>query len=228
MQSGALATRTDNQKRIPKQNTSQNQQRVSKTKHITKSAASFQNKTHYRTSNALVFRIHVSFSCNQQLTRYTVTIKGSDMQSGGLVTKRDNQKRISKTKHITKSVTDFKHKCAPVCRIHVSFPCNKQLTHFSGNITGSFMQSGALKTRAKNQKRIKNTEHNTKSVKKFKHEYQPVCRIHVSFPCNQQLACFRATITGSDMQSGAKATKAKNKKRIENRAQHKISNKFQT
>jgi hypothetical protein len=67
---------------------------------------------------APVCRIHVSFG-NQQLASCRVTFFGSEMQSGALETRTENQKQRSKTQY--KSATNSKHKCAPVCRIHVSF-----------------------------------------------------------------------------------------------------------
>ncbi len=29
---------------------------------------------------------------------------------------------------------NFKHKCAPVCRIHISFSCNQQLAHIEATV----------------------------------------------------------------------------------------------
>jgi hypothetical protein len=57
----------------------------------TKSARNFEHKC------ALFCRIHVSFACNQQLESCRVTVIGSAMQSGALVTRTENQKQTSKT-----------------------------------------------------------------------------------------------------------------------------------
>ncbi len=109
----------------------------------------------------------------------------------------------------------WKHKCAPVCRIHGSFGCNQHLAHF---ILYSVMQSGELETRTENQKQIsKNTTQHTISNNFWKHKCAPVCRIHVGFGCNEQLAHFNSvnvTIRDSDMQSGASSPGTKNQKRI--------------
>ncbi len=68
--------------------------------------------------------MHVSFACNQLLARCCVPVIGSEMQSGPMVAKRDDQKPDSKTKY-SKSVTcDFEHICAPGFGIHVSFACS--------------------------------------------------------------------------------------------------------
>ena len=93
-----------------------------------KSEANFKNSKsviNFKHECALVCRIHVSFGINQQLARLCVTTRGSEMQNGRTsmsVTRTENQKRISMTfQHNTKSAASFKHECAPVCRIHVSF-----------------------------------------------------------------------------------------------------------
>ena len=103
---------------------------------------------------APVCRIHVSFGVNKLPARFCATITGSFMQSGALVTRTENQKRVSK-KHNATSLTNAKHQCAPVCRIHVSFGVNEQpesLAVFKA--IHSVMQSGALVTRTENQKRV--------------------------------------------------------------------------
>jgi len=79
-----------------------------------------------------------------------VTIVGSEMQSGVLVTRTENQKQTSTTKYNTKSLVNSKHKCAPGLCIHVSFACNQQLAYCRATMTGNVMQSGALFTRTKN------------------------------------------------------------------------------
>ncbi len=62
------------------------------------------------------------------------------MQSGPLATRTENQKQI------TKSAAHFQKKCAPVCRIHVSFAYNQQLANCQlirySKIRGSEIQSG--------------------------------------------------------------------------------------
>ena len=71
------------------------------------------------------------------------------------------------------------------------------------------------------------TKHNKNSVTNFQHECALVCRIHVSFRWNQQLANCRLTIQGSVIQSGALETRTENKKKIsKNKTQQKFSNKF--
>jgi hypothetical protein len=64
------------------------------------------------------------------------------MQSGALFARTQNQEQISKSKCNKKSETNFEHRCAQVCRIHVSFGCNQQLASFNAAMTGSIMQSG--------------------------------------------------------------------------------------
>ena len=122
-----------------------------------------------------------------------VTFFGSGMQSGGLATRYENQKQISKTQHNKKQATNFKHKYAPISCIHVSFGINQQLAYFHVTNRGSEMQSGVLTTRTENQKQI-STQSNTKQTTIFKLKYAPVCRIHISFGINHQLARFHVTI----------------------------------
>jgi hypothetical protein len=90
------------------------------------------------------------------------------------------------------------------------------------------MQNGALNTRTENQKQyIKKQNYNTESAANFEHKCAPVRRIHVSFACNQQLANCRATVQGSEMQSGPLATRTENQKQIsKTQLQHRISRKF--
>jgi hypothetical protein len=108
------------------------------------------------------FCIHVSFACNQQLTRRHATIVGSKMQSGPLGTRNENHMPISKTQYNTKSVTNFGHECALVCGIHVNFACNQQLASCRVIITGSVMQSGASVTRTRKlEANFKNAIRNT-------------------------------------------------------------------
>jgi hypothetical protein len=90
------------------------------------------------------------------------------MKSGALVTTTENQERISKTQSRTTSLTHLKDKCAPVCRIHISFGVNKQLACFNVITTGSVMQSHDLVARAKNQKQISKTQCNKTSFTHFK------------------------------------------------------------
>jgi hypothetical protein len=52
----------------------------------------------FKHESALVFRIHVSCRWNQQLASCRVTIFGSEMQSGALETRSENQMKISKHK----------------------------------------------------------------------------------------------------------------------------------
>ena len=54
--------------------------------------------TNFEHECAPACRIHVSFGRNQQLASCRVTTLGSDMQSGWLVTRTENQKKISKNK----------------------------------------------------------------------------------------------------------------------------------
>jgi hypothetical protein len=89
-------------------------------------------------------------------------------------------------KYNTKPAKKIKHKCAPVCRIHVSFSINQQLARFGVTIfcvtvKGSEMQSGALASRMKNQKQLSKPQYNKISVTKFKQKRAPISRIHVSF-----------------------------------------------
>jgi hypothetical protein len=81
-----------------------------------------------------------------------MTFTGSIMQSGALATRTEDQKRMSKTNHNTKSAANFNHKCALVCCIHVSIACNQQLASCPATIHGSPMQSNALATGTENQK----------------------------------------------------------------------------
>jgi hypothetical protein len=115
--------------------------KVKKTKYNTKSAANSKCKC------APDLCIHVSFACNQQLAHCRETTSGSEMQSGKLVTRTENQKQSSKTEHNTKSAANSKYKCAHVLCIHVSFACNQQLAHLQVIKRGSAMQSGAFETR---------------------------------------------------------------------------------
>jgi hypothetical protein len=74
------------------------------------------------------------------------------------------------------SVANFKHECAHVRRIHVSFGCNQQLAHCRVTIRSSEVQSGGLVTRTENQKQIRgisNKKYNTKSGTCFEHEWHP-------------------------------------------------------
>jgi hypothetical protein len=59
-------------------------------------------------------------------------------------------------------VTNFKHECALVCRIHVSFGINQQLARLCVTILGSAMQSGVLPTRTFSEIRSKFQKHNSK------------------------------------------------------------------
>ncbi len=135
--------------------------------------------------------------------------------------------RSNLQKHITKSASNFKHECALVSRIHVSFGINQQLTSCRVTITRSVMQSGAMATRTEHQKQSSKTQYNSKSASNYKHECAPVYRIHISFGINQQLASCRVTITGSNKQSGAMATRTEHQKQS-SKTQHKISIKLQT
>ena len=79
------------------------------------------------------------------------------------------------------------------------------------------------------RRKYRKTKHNKNSVTNFEHECAQVCRIHVSFGWNQQLASCRVTIFGSEMQSGALATKTENQMEIsKNKTQQKFRNKFST
>ncbi len=53
-----------------------------------------------------------------------------------------NQEQISITQYKTKSVPNFRHKCAPGSRIQVSFGGNQHLACFCATIVGSAMQRG--------------------------------------------------------------------------------------
>jgi hypothetical protein len=66
-----------------------------------------QHKISNKHKFAPVCRIHVSFGRNQQPAGFNMTINGSEMQSGALETRTENQKPDSKTQHNTKSVTIF-------------------------------------------------------------------------------------------------------------------------
>ena len=63
-----------------------------KTKYNKNSVTNFEHEC------APVLRIHVSFGWNQQLASCRLTFQGSEMQSGALVTKTENQMKISKNK----------------------------------------------------------------------------------------------------------------------------------
>ena len=77
--------------------------------------------------------------------------------------------------------------------------------------------------------KYRKTKHKKNSATNFQHECAPVCRIHVSFRWNQQLASCRVTIKGSVMQSGALDTRTENKKKIStSKTQQKFRNKFST
>jgi hypothetical protein len=67
----------------------------------------------------------------------------------------------------------------------------------------------AVRCMLEHQIRIKyrKTKHNKNSETNFEHECEPVCRIHVSFGRNQQLASCRVTIQRSAMQSGLLGTR---------------------
>ena len=64
---------------------------------------------------------------------------------------------------------------------------------------------------------FKKKQYNTKPVRNFKHKCVLVCRIHVSFGVNQQLARLYVTVLGSVMQSGFFATGTENQKQISKR-----------
>jgi hypothetical protein len=127
------------------------------------------------------------------------------MKSGAETTP-ENQKRISKTQHNTKSLANFKYKCAPVSCIYVSIALNQQLARLCVTMHDSEMQSGASATGTENKRRISKTQHNAKPVKQFKDEGAHACRIHVSFSFDQQLARLCVTINGSEMQSSPLVT----------------------
>ena len=79
------------------------------------------------------------------------------------------------------------------------------------------------------RRKYRKTKHNKNSVTNLEHECAPVCRIHVSFGWNQQLASCRVTFQGSVMQSGAFDTRTENQMKIsKNKTQQKFSNKLQT
>ena len=79
------------------------------------------------------------------------------------------------------------------------------------------------------RRKHRKTKHNINSVTNFEHECALVCRIHVSFGWNQQLASCRVTIQGSPMQNGLLATRTENQMKIsKNKTQQKFSNKFST
>jgi hypothetical protein len=132
----------------------------------------------------------------------------------GADTRPENQKQISKTQHNTKSLANFKYKCAPVSCIYVSIAFNQQLARLCVTMNDSEMQSGTSVTGTENQKRISKTQHNAKPVKKFKDEGAHACRIHVSFGFDQQQARLCVTINGSEMQSSPLVTRTENQKRI--------------
>ena len=140
------------------------------------------------------------------------------MQSGASVTRTQNQRQNSKTQRNTTSSTNVKHECAPVCRIHVSIGVNKQLESLAGfqdfKAIRNVMQSGALVATTENQKRISKTQSRTTSLTHLKDKCTPVCRIHISFGVNQQLACFNVITSGSDMQSHDLVARTKNQKQI--------------
>jgi hypothetical protein len=138
----------------------------------------------------------------------------SKMQSGLAVTRTENQKRISKTQHNTKSATNFKHRCALGSHIHVSFEFNQQLARLCVTFFSSSMQSDLAVTRTENHKRISKTQHNTKSATNFKHKCAPHFRIHVRFSFNQQLARLCVTFFSSKMQSGFSVPRTENQKRV--------------
>ncbi len=147
------------------------------------------------------------------------------MQSGGLATRTENQKQISKTRHSTKS--NLKRKYALLFRVHVSFASNKPLARFNETMHCREMQSGGLKTGTERRKKTSKTQYNTQSATKFEHECTPVCCIHVGFGCNQQLTRFAMIVKClSAMQSGELATRTENQKQISKTMQHTISNKF--
>ena len=100
-------------------------------------------------------------------------------------------------------------------KTHLSFASTSALPAISSSHT-AVRPSQAARCRAvhwsleqKIRRKYRKTKHNKNSATNFEHECAPVCRIHVSFACNQQLACCRETITGSEMQSGALATRTK-------------------
>jgi hypothetical protein len=61
---------------------------------------------------------------------------------------------------------------------------------------------------------LRKTLFNTKSVTHFEHNCALVCRIHVSFACNQLLARCRVTFHGSEVQSGVEVSRTEIQKRI--------------
>jgi hypothetical protein len=137
------------------------------------------------------------------------------MQSGASVTRTQNQRQNSKTQRNTTSSTNVKHECAPVCRIHGMFRSNQQPENLAVVMAiHNVMQSGALVATTENQKRISKTQSRTTSLTHLKDKCTPVCRIHISFGVNQQLACFNVITSGSDMQSHDLVARTKNQKRI--------------
>jgi hypothetical protein len=72
--------------------------------------------------------------------------------------------RVRGRKYNTKSESNFKNKCAPVCRIHVSFAYNQQPAHCRITHKGSAMKSGFLATKTENRKQMSKSKYNTKPV----------------------------------------------------------------
>ena len=92
------------------------------------------------------------------------------MQSSAFVTRKENQKLISK--HITtKNQQNYEHERALlVCRIQISSACNQQPASIRATIRGSVMQCSALATGTENQKLIskQNTTQNQEQKLKYK------------------------------------------------------------
>jgi hypothetical protein len=73
---------------------------------------------------------------------------------------------------------------------------------------------GRLAPTAVRSERLAREQNSKKSATNFEHKCALVCRIRVSFGCDQQLTHCRVTIGGSDMQCGGLATRTENQIRF--------------
>jgi hypothetical protein len=77
---------------------------------------------------------------------------------------------------------------------------------FAIAIAGSLKKTGVLfSTRTENERQKSNQSTDTISVANFEHRRAPLCRIHISVACDQQMAHFNTASTGSPTQRSSRA-----------------------
>jgi hypothetical protein len=155
---------------------------------------------------------------------------GSAMQSGDLNTRTENQMKISENKTHQKIQQQIFNMNA---HSFVAFTsASAEISSWQAAVwplSAASCRAVHWSLEQKIRWKYRKTKHNKNSATNFEHECAPVCRIHVSFRWNQQLASCRVTITGSVMQSGALVTRTENQMKIsKNKTHQKFSNKFWT